>query len=261
LLEKAPTQQEQIHYAFCLRALRGEWTLEQRRRYLDWFQRAASMRGGNSFAGFLRNCRQEAIDGMSEPERAALAEEIAREPQTTSPLAELEARPFVREWTMDDLLPELEAAAGDLSSRDLERGKQMFATAQCYRCHRVRGDGDRVGPDLTSVGGRFSPHDLLSAVIEPNKVISDQYRQTNFIVNGRVITGRIINLGGDGMQVLTDMFNPSSLTGIRSSEIESQEDSAVSAMPSGLLNTLNKEEILDLMAYLMLGGVEPPASP
>jgi len=215
------------------------------------------MRGGVSFAGFLNNCRQEAIDGMTAEEREALDAEIDRVPQTVSPLVELTARPEVQQWKMEDLLPDLEQAAADPASRDLERGERMFAAAQCFRCHRVGGDGERIGPDLTAVGGRFAPRDLLSSVLEPSKVISDQYRQTNFHVNGKVITGRIINLSGGEAHVLTDMFNPASLAQIEQSEIELQEDSDVSAMPAGLLNTLTKDEALDLLAFLMSGGKRP----
>ena len=51
----------------------------------------------------------------------------------------------------------------------------MFAAANCYACHHFAGDGGAVGPDLTGLAGRFSPRDILESVLEPSKVISDQY--------------------------------------------------------------------------------------
>ena len=48
LMESAPTQEEQIHYAFVLRNLSSGWTLEERKRYFAWFQRAMALSGGHS---------------------------------------------------------------------------------------------------------------------------------------------------------------------------------------------------------------------
>ena len=68
----------------------------------------------------------------------------------------------------------------------------IYAEAQCAKCHRFRGDGGISGPDLTSVSGRFGTKDILESIIEPSKVISDQYAAQQFaMADGRVITGRV----------------------------------------------------------------------
>jgi hypothetical protein len=41
---------------------------------------------------------------------------------------------------------------------------------------------------------------------------------------------------------------------IEKKTIESRHASSLSVMPAGLLNTLNKEQILDLIAYLLADG-------
>ena len=69
LLESAPTQEEQIHYAFCLRNLEKGWTQELRERYFRWYLLAAGHRGGHSFTGFLANIRKEAIESLSDKEK------------------------------------------------------------------------------------------------------------------------------------------------------------------------------------------------
>jgi putative heme-binding domain-containing protein len=131
----------------------------------------------------------------------------------------------------------------------------MFSTAACFRCHRVRGEGGSVGPDLTGAGGRFSHRNLLEALIEPSKVISDQYAQTQFVLtDGRVVTGRVINLAGQELRVLTDMFDPSALANVKRNEIELMQPANTSMMPDSLLDRLTEEEILDLVAYLKSGG-------
>jgi putative heme-binding domain-containing protein len=117
-----------------------------------------------------------------------------------------------------------------------------------------------VGPDLTGVGRRFAVPDILRAIVEPSHEISDQYRQIEFDAGGRTIVGRVTNLNADQVYVATDMLDPKKEIAIRRDEIESQQPSPTSVMPEGLLNTLNENEIRDLVAYLRSGGVAPAAT-
>ncbi len=52
-LRTASAQEDQIHYAFCLREVEQGWTEELRKRYFEWFFETSSQRGGASFGGFL----------------------------------------------------------------------------------------------------------------------------------------------------------------------------------------------------------------
>ena len=111
------------------------------------------------------------------------------------------------------------------------------------------------GPDLTVVGRRFNKRDLLETIVDPNKSISDQYQATEFeLVDGRLVTGRVVNLNGNTYMVQPDMMTPNKLVNIKTDDIEEQRPSSVSTMPAGLLDNLTKDEILDLMAYLRSGG-------
>lgn len=131
----------------------------------------------------------------------------------------------------------------------------MFGAANCYACHRFNNEGGAVGPDLSGLGGRFSPRDMLESILDPNKEISDQYAATQFIMtDGKVIVGRIANLAGDNFRVITNMLDPGSMVNVDRKKIEEMIPSKSSMMPAGLLNTLNKEEILDLLAYLLSRG-------
>ncbi len=128
--------------------------------------------------------------------------------------------------------------------------------------HRFHGEGGAVGPDLTSVYGKFSPHDLLESIIEPGKEISDQYGASIFnLRSGDRVVGRIMNLKrrkdgkeGDVYRITTDMMRPNETKAIRAEEIVSIEPSGVSLMPSGLLSTMTDTDILDLLAYLLSSG-------
>jgi hypothetical protein len=64
----------------------------------------------------------------------------------------------------------------------------------------------------------------------------------------------IVNLNGDTIMINTDPTDPNQQTAIDRKEVASIEPSKVSPMPTGLLAPLTKDEILDLVAYIISGG-------
>lgn len=252
LQAKAPTQEEQIHYAYVLRPVKSGWTPELRRRYFDWFNKAGEYRGGASFGGFLTNIKNEALEHVSEADKAALADVLSPKASEATAAAPIAPRSFVKNYTVADLAGKLDKG---LKNRDFANGRAMFAAASCFACHRFAGEGGAVGPDLTGVGGRFSPRDLLESTIEPSKVISDQYQSVIFtMTDGSQVVGRIMNLNGDKIMVNTNMLDPGQSVNVDRTQVANQIVSPVSLMPPGLLNTLTEQDVLDLMAYLLSGG-------
>ncbi|MCG8649607.1 MAG: c-type cytochrome [Pirellulales bacterium] len=252
MMESAATQEEQIDYARTLRHLTVGWTPAQRQRYFKWFTRAASYQGGSSFQLFVNNIKADAVAKLSAREKARLKPILTAKPKSDGPVFTAEPRPFVKEWTIDELAPMME---NGLRGRDFNNGRKMFAAASCFACHRFDNQGGSVGPDLTALSGRFSTRDVLESVVDPSKQISDQYGSVKILtVDGQVISGRIVNLSGDHLRIQTDMLKPGALTQVNRNDIEQMAESKVSMMPQGLLNTLNREEILDLMAYMLSRG-------
>jgi putative heme-binding domain-containing protein len=252
LMAKAPTQEEQIEYALSLRIVKAGWTHKQREDYFTWFHKAAGYRGGHSFHGFLRNIRADAIKSLSDQERKELKTVLAVEPRPTEPKFTTKERPFVKKWTVDELVPVVEKG---LKARDFERGRNLFGETKCFACHRFNNEGGGTGPDLTQVSGRFGARDLLESIIEPSKVISDQYQAIVVTdTDGRVVVGRIVNLANDGIHINTDMLDPDKIVVIDRNKIDTIEPSKVSMMPEGLIDTLTRDEILDLVAYLYSRG-------
>jgi putative heme-binding domain-containing protein len=254
LLRAAPTQEEQVDYVLALRLLKTGWTAPLREEYFRWFVTTASgFRGGNTFASSLRRVRSEAVATLSDDEKAALKPILEAAPEPKSPQELLAARKLVKAWTVNELVPLVER--GLTGGRDFERGRKLYGAVACAACHRFDQEGGSVGPDLTGVAGRFSVRDLLEAIVEPSKVISDQYAATIFYKkNGEVVTGRVGNLNGDSLSVIEDMFAPGRFTNVRRQDIEAMEPSKVSMMPEGLLNTLTEEEVQDLVAFLLRRG-------
>ena len=243
--------EQQIHYAFCLREAQKGWTPQTRKAYFQWFYDIGTARGGASFGGFLENIRKVAIGNLEDEDKAALGELTGPLPAPKDPLADLAPRSQVKQWSVDELA---EKFAAKKSGFNYERGKQMFAVAQCYKCHRFAGQGGIQGPDLTASSQRFSTKDMLTAIIEPNKEISDQYEATVFQTEEETVIGRVANLNGDNLMVATNMLDPGNFTNLKRSDIIDMKPSKASMMPSGLLDTLTEEEIFDLLVYLQSGG-------
>ena len=256
LLANDPPQEEQIAYVLALRELKSGWNMDTRRQYFRWFTEASLLSGGNSFSRFLTNIRSDAVETLSEAEKEALKPLLTA--KAVGETTKLPERPFVKKWTVDELLPMVErelATPTKIAQRDLRRGERLFTQGACFKCHRFAGRGGIVGPDLTGVAGRFNAKNLLESLIEPSKVVSDQYQSTAFrMEDGKVVVGRIANAKGNRLMVMTDMLNPGRFTIIRREDIEQMRPSVVSMMPEGILDTYTEEEILDLLAYLKNRG-------
>ncbi len=253
LLQTAPTQEEQIEYARSLRMLKTGWTPELRKSYFEWFVKAQTYKGGNSFANFVKLIKADAIKTLTEAELVALKPIIDAKPADNA-VAVNKQRPFVKKHTLEELAPVLEKglAAG---GRDFERGRKLFAATNCFGCHRFDGEGGSAGPDLSGIAGRMNARDLLETIIDPNKEVSDQYQAVKIeLLDGRSVTGRIVNLNGDNLSVMPDMLNPNGTVNVNQKDVDSITPSKNSMMPAGLLDTLSDEEAIDLMAYLLSMG-------
>ena len=144
--------------------------------------------------------------------------------------------------------------AGDPRPQLRERPGAVFEQAQCVACHRFDDDGGATGPDLTGSGNRFSPTDVLEAILLPSKVISDQYQTTVIETkDGDSNVGRIAQETEDKVLLQTNPLSTDTIE-IPKKDIKARGVSKVSMMPQGLVDNFNKEEILDLIAYLRSAG-------
>ncbi|WP_350494696.1 c-type cytochrome [Roseiconus lacunae] len=247
-MASAPSQENQIFYALTLRDSAGDWDEGSARDYFGWFSKLQRARGGMSFGGFINNIKNAALEHVDPALKEKLAD-VINPPKVEE--GETEQRALVKNWTIDELLPVVDQS----DAPDFANGEKVFAAAQCYKCHRMGIQGGILGPDLTGAGGRFSSKDLLTAIIDPNQVISDQYGATQFLTDeGRIVVGRVVNMSGNKLRVMTNMLDPSALTDVVRESVEETRPAKASMMPAGLLDTFTKEEIVDLIAYLRAGG-------
>jgi len=176
--------------------------------------------------------------------------DVLKMPAPTDPLEQLETRPVVKQWTMDDVLG---IPAVRRTPAVLDQGRRVFATALCYRCHRFAGQGGMVGPDLTNVARRLNVHDLVEAIVDPDRVISDQYRAVQILSDdGHVVSGKITDIRGNTLVIMNDPFDQSDLSMVQRDAIDQMQWSKTSPMPRGLLDTFSAGEIAALLAFMRM---------
>lgn len=247
---------QQIAYAYALRFAKNGWTPELRRQFFTWFGSTGPWIGGNQFRGFLDQMRSDALANVvSDPaekkqlEALAIPKVIAIKPEAIKPPKGPGAA-----YTVEDVLA---FAKDGLHGRNFKRGRELYIAAACQACHRLGNEGGGIGPDLTGIASRYTLRDLLENLITPSKVISDQYESTILeLKDGRTLIGRITGDEGGILQLATNPAAPAQLADVRHSDITSRKPSPVSLMPPALINTMNQSEVLDLLAYLLSGGVE-----
>ena len=138
------------------------------------------------------------------------------------------------------------AAGGDAGA-----GRRLFMEDQrvsCLRCHSFEGQGGgEAGPELTGVGSRRAPADLLRSVLEPSAEIVEGYQFTTFwLSDGDSVVGQVVEEAEGWLTIETPQLERVEVFG---EDIEERED-APSSMPANFAEVLSREELRDLVAFL-----------
>jgi putative heme-binding domain-containing protein len=250
-LVQNPTPRTEIEYAFMLRTHREGWTTDLRRQYFQFLNEAAQLRGGASYGLMLEDTRAEALRNSTPAERAAVADLTGR---SFVAAPDFEIRPPAgpgREWTIPEATKLV--APAQMTGRNFERGRSLYFSVGCGSCHRLNQYGGDIGPDLTTVASRFNANRILEKIIDPNRVVSDQYLSSEVrLTNGQVLMGLPVE-SGDSVTVHPRDPQQQATT-VPRSQVASIQRTQVSVMPPGLINSLSDEELRDFMAYLQSGG-------
>eukprot|EP00913_Durusdinium_trenchii_P023286 g21864.t1 len=242
--------EQKIFYAFILRNAKKGWTPAERIYYFRFLAKEATRSGGASFEGFLRNIGNDAYANATDTERLAIESSGARKPVPLPPIPKPKGPG--KDWSLEEVI---RLSNTKLTNRNFVNGRKMFAATRCVVCHRFAGEGGATGPDLTQLAGRFNVKALAEAIVDPSKVVSDQYRGSMVITTkGKQYTGRIVNKSKEGLTILIDPEDSTKVVTIPANEVDEVMPSRVSLMPKDLLKPLNQGEVLDLMAYLLSRG-------
>jgi putative membrane-bound dehydrogenase-like protein len=137
-----------------------------------------------------------------------------------------------------------------LAKGDLAKGKMLY-TATCGQCHKLFGEGQNVGPDITG-SNRADLNYLLENVLDPNAVIGKAYQLNLFTMkDGRVMGGVIKDESPAVVKIA--MMGGIEFT-LPQADIAKREVSKLSTMPEGLFDALPPEMVVDLVKYLQSGG-------
>lgn len=255
VLSSTPPAQ-QIYYAILLSDTKNGWTTESRDKYFKWLYKAYGYKGGRHFLEYLNEAKKLALAKVPS-DKYKYYDSISTNKKSLTTV-----RDWVRimsdggpgrQWKLQAALDTVEV----LENRDYQTAKDMFTGAACNTCHTMRGEGGTIGPDLTQLGTRFSKRDILESIIEPNKVISDQYASTVFVMkDGTSVIGKLSKEDDNKYYVSQNPFAPDQLKELNKKEVTSTKLADISLMPPLLINNLNPERLRDLMAYLVSGGNE-----
>ncbi|WP_414664028.1 c-type cytochrome [Horticoccus sp. 23ND18S-11] len=249
---------QQIAYAYNLRNATVGWTPKLRTEYFSWFSRTRTWKGGNSFGGFIQNIRTESLANVIDRTDRAALDALSKPAPASFAAPAFTPKGPGRAYTVPDAMAAMPAK---LTGRNFARGQAMFSAAACIVCHKFGNEGTSgVGPDLTGSGGRYSIRDLLENIIEPSKVISDQFGSEEIErSDGDTIVGRVVGEENGELLVMANPFAPDEKVKVKVSAVKSRKAFGTSMMPPGLINSLSEDELKDLLAYLLSSG--NPADP
>ena len=133
-----------------------------------------------------------------------------------------------------------------LDAANIHFGKKLY-TAKCSACHKLFGEGEAIGPELTG-GQRQSIDYFLENVIAPNALVPYAYKvKVVQTVDGRVLSGIVDSEDNDRVVLQT----PKEKITVSKDDIETISATGVSLMPEGLLEDLTNDQIIDLAAFFM----------
>jgi putative heme-binding domain-containing protein len=243
---------QQIALAYSLRHATVGWTPKLRTEYFSWFPRTRNWKGGSSFTGFIQNIRTESLANVPDRTERATLDTLSKPAPAAFATPAMAPKGPGQAYTVQSALALLPAK---LSGRNFERGKAMFTATACLVCHRFNNEGGGVGPDLSGAGNRYSIRDALENIINPSAVISDQFGTEQIErSDGDPIVGRVVGEANGELQIMANPFAPDEKITLKASSVTARKPFAVSMMPPGLINSLNPDELQDLLAYLLSGG-------
>lgn len=193
-----------------------------------------SMDAGQLNADYLTAFHARQIASLSDPEATAMLEDVWGQVRSTPEerVAKIES--------LKELLTERVLAKADLS-----QGRVLFQK-NCSACHKLYGVGGKLGPDLTGAQ-RTNLDYVLQNVVDPSAVVTKEFRASVVLTeDDRILTGLLTSQTENVVTLATqnETFK------IPAEEVVQIRLSPNSTMPEGLLDTLDRQQIINLIGYL-----------
>lgn len=256
-LDEERPPEEQIHTAYCIRAMDRGWTPELRDRVVSWFDDARGFGGAASMAGYIDAIWQDVLAHFPAEERTAAEERLDRQRaerarRAAALITDVEGdrpgRSDLAQMSFEELAEYLEYDVMAYERYSPEQGERVFHRARCSACHVFGDIGRGGGPDLSTVVKRFRRREILESIMYPSRVISDQYQAVDVeLDDGGFHSGMVVEDSETGLTLIDTGGNRLDLD---RSRIRSQEPSALSIMPEGLLEAMTLSDLASLMRFL-----------
>jgi len=267
LLTPDRTQEQQIHTAYCLRAMKTGWNEDQRWAFVEWFDRGREMAGAASMEGYINNLWESTMEILPEDQRQLAEQRKAEQLQKRREAAMLlmaelqdDAPKGVTElaqMSFEELAEYLEYDPMAYRNPNYDHGRKVFIRSKCADCHVFGDIGKGGGPDLSTVTSRFRRKDILEAIMYPSKVVSDQYITVELELDDFTdIVGMVV---GENDETLTIITMEGNRVEINKETIVERRRAERSAMPEGLLNTMSLGDLVALINFLERGPASAQA--
>ena len=152
-----------------------------------------------------------------------------------------------RVWQVVAFLRSLSAGTAAKPTADVARGAELFKSRGCQQCHRINGEGGRLGPDLSDIGKTRSVEHLRAALIDPQSDVRQRYWVVSFRdASGKSQEGFLMNEDTYTVQFIdmNERLHSVSKSGLKDYKVEK-----TSRMPS-FKDSLNNSELEQLVGYL-----------
>jgi putative heme-binding domain-containing protein len=134
---------------------------------------------------------------------------------------------------------------------DAANGARIFSspTVGCANCHRVKGQGIDVGPDLSEIGSKLAKEACYQSILDPSAGISFGYEAWQLeLSSGDEAYGLIVSESPDEIALKSA---GGFVTRYKKSDIRKREQMKLSIMPAGLEQSMSAQELVDLVEYLV----------
>jgi putative heme-binding domain-containing protein len=133
-------------------------------------------------------------------------------------------------------------------SGDAPNGKLVFERT-CTICHKIGEAGVDFGPELTKVATRLQKDKIFQSILEPDTFIDPKFQATNVrLKSGEIVTGLI---GEEDDKSLKLKIGGTNVREISKAEIAKRIVQKTSIMPQGLERTMTKQQLIDLVEFLI----------
>jgi quinoprotein glucose dehydrogenase len=137
-----------------------------------------------------------------------------------------------------------------LAGGNARAGREIFLNkteVACLRCHKVRGQGGEVGPDLTGIGAKQTREYLLESIIDPNKQIAKGFETVVLALkDGTTVSGVLKEENDKEIRLITP---EATYITVAKKDVEAR-DTGKSAMPDDVIKYISKSELRDLVEFL-----------